>query len=117
MPELSAATGLPVWQKSALGALAATACAGAMLAPEATLVALLAVMAIPFLLVVALRVAALWHLLDRAPLPAKAMAPAPEGALPLYTVLVPLYREAAVVPHSCARSSASTTRPTVSRCC
>ncbi len=87
-----------MWQKGTLGALAATAAAGALLAPEATLVALLAVMAIPFLLVVALRVISLWHLLGKAQLTGGEARPA-DGTLPLYTVLVPLYREAAVVPH------------------
>jgi hypothetical protein len=62
-PELSAATGLPGWQKGALAGLAATLGGGAVLAPEPTLVALLAVMAVPFLLVVALRAVSLWHLL------------------------------------------------------
>ncbi len=98
-PELSAATGLPPWQKFALAGLATIPCAGAALAPEATLVALLAVMAIPFVLVVALRVVSLWYLLDGARRPHREAAPAAGSGLPLYTVLVPLYREAAVVPH------------------
>jgi cellulose synthase/poly-beta-1,6-N-acetylglucosamine synthase-like glycosyltransferase len=99
-PELSAATGLPLWQKGALGGLAAATLVGAILAPEATLVALLAVMAVPFLLVAALRVVALWHLLGNAPpLPGYEAKKGADGPLPLYTVLVPLYREAAVVPH------------------
>lgn len=99
-PELSAATGLPLWQKGALGGLAAATLVGAILAPEATLVALLAVMAVPFLLVAALRVVALWHLLGNAPpRPGYEAKKGADGPLPLYTVLVPLYREAAVVPH------------------
>jgi len=97
-PELSAATGLPFWQKGTLGALAAITCTGALAAPQATLVALLAVMAIPFLLVVALRVASLWHLLGSTA-PSVEETGRSDGPLPLYTVLVPLYREAAVVPH------------------
>ena len=99
-PELSAATGLPFWQKGALAGLASTTGAGALLAPEATLIALLAVMAIPFLLVAALRVVALWHLLGKAPTASgDETTGTADGALPLYTVLVPLYREAAVVAH------------------
>jgi cellulose synthase/poly-beta-1,6-N-acetylglucosamine synthase-like glycosyltransferase len=100
-PELSAATGLPRWQKLSLTALAAIAGGGALLAPEATLVALLAVMAIPFLMVVALRAASLWHLLQGAAplLCEETEAAAADGPLPLYTVLVPLYHEAAVVGH------------------
>ena len=99
-PELSAATGLPAWQKGFLASLALVTASGGLLAPEATLIALLALMTIPFLLVVALRVAALWHLLGAGPGPAGDTGPAHvDGPLPLYTVLLPLYREAAVVPH------------------
>ncbi len=99
-PELSAATGLPHWQKSALAGLVVATCLGTGLAPEATLIALLAVMAIPFLLVVALRVIALWHLLGTAPAASGAATQVGEDdPLPLYTVLVPLFREASVVPH------------------
>jgi cellulose synthase/poly-beta-1,6-N-acetylglucosamine synthase-like glycosyltransferase len=83
-----------------LAGLVATAGGGALLAPEATLVALLAVMAVPFLLVVALRAASLWHLLEgAAPLIREETAQSADGPLPLYTVLVPLYREADVVDH------------------
>lgn len=99
-PELSAASGLPGWQKRTLAGLAAAAASGALLAPEMTLVVLLAVMALPFLLVVALRAVALWHLLKGSATTRSAKTVAiDETALPLYTVLVPLYREAAVVPH------------------
>jgi cellulose synthase/poly-beta-1,6-N-acetylglucosamine synthase-like glycosyltransferase len=73
---------------------------GAALAPESTLVALLAIMAVPFLMVVALRAVSLWHLLAARPPPRTSNSPLTDfGTLPLYTVLVPLYREAAVVPH------------------
>jgi hypothetical protein len=99
-PELSAATGLPAWQKAALAGLLAAIGGGALLAPEATLVALLAVMAVPFLLVVTLRAVSLWHLLKGAPpLMREEAAPAADDPLPLYSVLVPLYREAGVVAH------------------
>ncbi len=99
-PELSAATGLWRWQKAALAGITAAIGFGAAHAPETTLAVLLAVMAIPFLFVVALRSAALWLLFTRADLAAE---PAPVRVemelMPLYTVLVPLYREAGVVPH------------------
>ena len=99
-PELSAATGLWNWQKSALAGLAAGIACGAWLAPETTLAALLAVMAVPFLFVVALRSAALWHLFSPADPAAEPPATRIDTEmLPLYTVLVPLYREASVVPH------------------
>ncbi len=90
-PELSAATGLWRWQKAALAGITAAIGFGAAHAPETTLAVLLAVMAIPFLFVVALRSAALWLLFTRADLAAE---PAPVRVetelMPLYTVLVPL---------------------------
>jgi cellulose synthase/poly-beta-1,6-N-acetylglucosamine synthase-like glycosyltransferase len=99
-PELSAATRLSPWQRNVLIVLLAGGAAGAIAAPEPTLLVLLAVLALPFLLVVALRAAALWHLFAGTPhlraAPAGAVA---DGALPIYTVLVPLFREARVVPH------------------
>jgi cellulose synthase/poly-beta-1,6-N-acetylglucosamine synthase-like glycosyltransferase len=57
-------------------------------------------MAIPFLLVVALRAVSLRHLLEGGGSPRNREAARPsDGALPVYTVLVPLFREAPVVPH------------------
>jgi cellulose synthase/poly-beta-1,6-N-acetylglucosamine synthase-like glycosyltransferase len=91
------------WQKAALAGLALGVGGGALLAPETTLAVLFAVMAVPFLCVVVLRSAALWNLF--AP-PAPAVKPPPiridAELLPLYSVLVPLYREASVVPHLAA---------------
>jgi cellulose synthase/poly-beta-1,6-N-acetylglucosamine synthase-like glycosyltransferase len=106
-PELSAATGLWTWQKCALAALPAAIGCGALAAPETTLAVLLAIMAIPFLFVVALRSAALWHLVAP-PAPPSAPPPVRTDAelLPLYTVLVPLYHEACVVPHLLAALTA-----------
>ena len=106
-PELSAATRLWGWQKAALAGLALGVGGGTLLAPEATLAVLFAVMAVPFLCVVVLRSAALWNLI--AP-PAPAVEPPPvridAELLPLYSVLVPLYREASVVPHLVAALTA-----------
>jgi cellulose synthase/poly-beta-1,6-N-acetylglucosamine synthase-like glycosyltransferase len=98
-PDLSAATGLRLWQKCTLAGLVPIACGGAVLAPEATLNVLLALMAIPFFLVVVLRAVSLWHLLDGGREPCREAAPAAGSELPVYTVLVPLFREAAIVPH------------------
>jgi glycosyltransferase XagB len=106
-PELSAATRLWGWQKAALAGLALGVGGGALLAPETTLAVLLAVMAVPFLCVVVLRSAALWSLFAPSvptdePLPVRIDA----ELLPLYSVLVPLYREASVVPHLVAALTA-----------
>ena len=96
-PELSAATGLWAWQRCVLAAALTFLCLGVALAPETTLIALLAVMAVPFLCVVMLRMVALWqlaHPLRKPPQPVVWADP----QLPVYTVLVPLLREASVVP-------------------
>jgi len=99
-PEFSAATGLWGWQKSAIAGLLTLVACGILLVPDATLVVVLAVMAIPFLFVVALRAAALWQVFSHSrPLDGVGVAArAPDAALPIYTVLVPLLREAHVVP-------------------
>ena len=95
-PELSAATGLWPWQTRVLLATVFVLPAGQLLAPESALLTLLAVMAFPFLCVVLLRIIALRQLLAshaaNGPLPA-----ASDEELPVYTVLVPLFREAKVV--------------------
>ncbi len=69
---------------------------GVALAPETTLIGLLAVMAMPFLCVVVLRTVALWQLAHPLPKPSPPAA-ASRAPLPVYTVLVPLFREAGVV--------------------
>lgn len=94
-PEFSAASGLWPWQRRALAAAFMALLAGLLLAPETALVALLALMAFPFLCVVALRTVALWQL--RLPLAAAPEPAALDDDLPVYTVLVPLFREERVV--------------------
>jgi len=97
-PELSASRGLWSWQRGVLIGLAAAGILGCIWQPEPTLIALLAILAVPFLCVVALRAVALWNLFRP---PASGVRPAQSASdeTPLYTVLVPLYHEAAVVPH------------------
>jgi glycosyltransferase XagB len=99
-PDFSAATGLRTWQKTALGVLIVGLAASALLAPEPTIIVLLAVMAVPFLMAAALRAAALWHVLMHTPVVADDQLPLTDDAeLPSYSVLVPLFREGSVVPH------------------
>jgi cellulose synthase/poly-beta-1,6-N-acetylglucosamine synthase-like glycosyltransferase len=97
-PELSASTGLWLWQRSALVAALLALCAGLALAPETALVALLAFMAVPFLCVVMLRIVALWQLRGPPPTASRPVIAGEVQALPVYTVLVPLFHEACVVP-------------------
>ncbi len=95
-PELSAASGLWAWQRRVLALSLVLLGVGTALAPEATLIGLLAIMAMPFLCVVVLRTVALWQLAHPLPKPTAPAAATP-GPLPVYTVLVPLFREAGVV--------------------
>ena len=95
-PELSAAGGLWRWQRRVLVLSLALLGIGVALAPETTLIGLLAIMAVPFLCVVALRSVALWQLAHPLPKPSPPAA-ASSVPLPVYTVLVPLFREAGVV--------------------
>ncbi|MGI9403362.1 MAG: glycosyltransferase, partial [Hyphomicrobium sp.] len=98
-PEFSASSGLWRWQATVLASLAIVVCAGALLAAEPTFVALLVLLAIPFLFVVALRAVALWHFYNPPDLRRAADAARLEDEdLPIYTVLVPLFCEAAIVP-------------------
>lgn len=97
-PELSAGEPIWPWQRRLLLAGAVALLATALAAPAATLWALLALLALPFSCVVLLRAAALWQSAVR-----RALAPAPpertpDAELPSYTILVPLFREAHVVP-------------------
>lgn len=95
-PELSAAGGLWPWQGWVLAGALLILCIGFWLASQTSLIVLPAVMAIPFLCVVALRMLALWQLYWVSPAPARSIERGDQ--LPVYTVLVPLFREAPAVP-------------------
>jgi hypothetical protein len=93
------------WQRLAACLAGASAIAGLAVAPEAAIAALTGLAALPFLCVVAVRVLALVELM-RAPVAPRCRAASHEATveeslaearLPIYSVLVPLYREAGVV--------------------
>lgn len=98
-PELSAGQPIWPWQKSVLTLVLPILAAVATLAPDRFTLFFAAALALPFFCVVVLRTAALCRTLSAKP---------PEGhgisllntALPLprYSILVPLYDEAAIVP-------------------
>jgi hypothetical protein len=96
-PALSAATRFATWQVLAAPMLAGLAAGGLIVAPLLTIGLLAALSTLPVLLVVGIRVVALAIVLgsgrDRTP----AVRAADED-LPFYSVLVPLYGEAAVLP-------------------
>ena len=94
------------WQRVAAIAAAGLIVTGLAIAPGATLVALAGMAAVPFLCVVLLRVLALREVvgatlepaLKRAHQAAPARCCADDVETPIYSVLVPLYREAGVLP-------------------
>jgi cellulose synthase/poly-beta-1,6-N-acetylglucosamine synthase-like glycosyltransferase len=96
-PDLSAGVPTWIWQKRALFGAATTLMLTAAISLAHALFALAAILAVPFFCVVALKSAALWHTASR--LGQAAAHPEPEpGVLPRYSLLIPLYDEAAVVP-------------------
>lgn len=98
-PDLSAGEPAPAWQKATLLLLLPVFAVTAAAAPEQAVFMLAAVLVLPFFCVVVLRTAALWHT-SVGSRPARSIAAAaPEPAvLPHYSLLVPLYDEAHIVP-------------------
>jgi cellulose synthase/poly-beta-1,6-N-acetylglucosamine synthase-like glycosyltransferase len=90
------------WQRVAAVVAAGLIVAGLAIARDATLAALTVVAAVPFLCVVLLRTLALREIALAGPAPSCREAPPLSGAAdeetPVYSVLVPLYREAGVLP-------------------
>lgn len=106
-PELSAAEPIWLWQKIMAVGLAVLVCAAAVLTPTAALPALLILLAPPFLCVTLLRSLALWNVATRRRKPNGAFyLQDASDPLPTYSVMVPLFREAAIVPDLVAALSA-----------
>ncbi len=97
-PDLSASGPAARWQRVAALALVGSATAGAVLAPHETCAVLLGFISIVFLCLVVLRALGLVRLLGHARRAAAPPPPAIGHELPVYSILVPLYREAEVVP-------------------
>lgn len=95
--EFSANRPLVSWQRWALTILTLALCLGVMSFPQLTLSIVLAVLALPFLCVVLLRTSALVFLLARGD-PSPCPEPLSDQALPRYSILVPLFEEAEIVP-------------------
>lgn len=91
-PDASAARRLVPWQAAALAVAAALVTFGLAVAPQASAATLFAVGTLPALAFLALRLAAIGELAPTSTPPAD-----PGADLPVYTVMVPLYREAGVV--------------------
>ena len=101
-PEFSAASPLASWQRWSPLLIVMTAAGFVGFAPELGQHIAAIVLALPFFMIVLIRVAALWHLMTLGTPTAATLlslvSRAPDADLPRYTILVPLYREHAVVP-------------------
>ncbi|MBV9418907.1 MAG: glycosyltransferase [Alphaproteobacteria bacterium] len=95
MPHLSARTVITAPQKLVLGALLLAAGAAACFRPDIAFVAIVLLSSASFLFGMAFR--GILALLGGTP-PEIVEAPVGDAALPIYTILVPLYREANVLP-------------------
>jgi cellulose synthase/poly-beta-1,6-N-acetylglucosamine synthase-like glycosyltransferase len=100
-PSLSAARPIWLWQAVTLALIAGAAIGMAAVAPETTRLLLFGALTIPFAWIALWRAAALVHIGlqgPRAVSPPAPPMPPPTGVAPSYTLLVPLYREAEVLP-------------------
>jgi len=98
-PKASARYGAETWQALVAAATVGLLLGGAAVAPEITVPLIMALFTLPFLCVVLLRTAAVAELLRR-PRPAElpVLCDLSDAELPRYSALVPLYREAAILP-------------------
>lgn len=94
-PEMSAGGRYATWQVAMAPVVPGLALGGMLVAPWLTLLAMSAVVTLPFLFIVALRVISLLAVL-RLP-PPRPLPDVREADLPVYSVIVPLFREANVV--------------------
>jgi glycosyltransferase XagB len=98
-PDLSAANPIASWQLIWLALLVGLFFGGMLVEPGPTRLALMAAVALPFLCVVLFRMLALGlALLPKQPNIRKAALRIADADLPVYSVLVPLFREVAVLP-------------------
>ncbi|MBZ0217749.1 MAG: glycosyltransferase [Fimbriimonadaceae bacterium] len=97
-PDSSARSGLSIWQKTACFCLLLIAVIGSWFAPAAIWVGLNVLLAAIFMAVTLFRAGAVfWSALHRAD-DGAAPETLPDSDLPVYTILVPLFREARVLP-------------------
>jgi cellulose synthase/poly-beta-1,6-N-acetylglucosamine synthase-like glycosyltransferase len=99
-PDMSAATPLFLWQQLTLFAIPAVLTASLILLQGAGLFLWALTLALPFLMIALVRLAAVWHTLKR-PLGRRRRTPFDrrfDARLPTCSVLLPLYREWSVVP-------------------
>ena len=99
-PELSAAGPVRLWQLVALLVIVGLVVGGGFIAPLPTRTVLMVCVSLPFFAVVVFRVVVLFTLLGDivSPFGRSRRSSIADGDLPSYSVLVPLFREVAVLP-------------------
>ncbi len=100
-PELSAATPFATWQLVSLPVLVGIAVGTALVMPRPVVQILAGLAAVPFLMIVGLRLIAL-AIAFRLPPHDRRGAPVRDADLPSYTVMVPLFREAEIIADTVA---------------
>ena len=97
-PRLSAAAPLALWQKLALFAVSISVAAGLWTSPDVTAAAIMTLLTPAFLCVAVLRAFAIHHVLSAPSRPSAVPPPAGQDVdWPVYSILIPLYREAHMV--------------------
>jgi cellulose synthase/poly-beta-1,6-N-acetylglucosamine synthase-like glycosyltransferase len=101
-PDSSARNSAPLWQPLAGATIVGLVLGGATMLPRETVTAITAIAAVAFLSITLLRVMAIGELIGAMPRAWRktALQPPrlPDDALPSYSILVPLFREANVLP-------------------
>lgn len=99
-PDFSAATPFPVWQQTAMLGVPAVFTAALILLDESGLILWSFALALPFLMIATVRLVAVWHVLKRQPKVRRARVDDRrfDTRLPTFSVLIPLYKEVAVIP-------------------
>lgn len=110
-PELSAGTPIWTWQVMAVTVLSGLAVGGALVMPGATMILVSLLIAFPFLIAVAFRLVTLTTFMvttgtappepmqcERTGAAEREVLSRADDSLPVYSILVPLFRESAVLP-------------------
>jgi cellulose synthase/poly-beta-1,6-N-acetylglucosamine synthase-like glycosyltransferase len=99
-PDFSAASPLPIWQQIIMLGIPAVFTAALVLLEGPGFALWGLTLALPFLMIAIVRLAAVWHVLRRQPRLRRISLGARrfDARLPTFSVLVPVYREEAVIP-------------------
>jgi len=99
-PDFSAATPFPIWQQTVMLAVPAVFTAGLILIDEAGFILWWLALALPFLLIATVRMVAVWYVLRRQPKYRRRAVDDRrfDDRLPTFSVLIPVYKEAGIVP-------------------